>query len=315
MRARTVLLISQHFRSTGPYMRARTVFLISQYFPPTRGSTPCRDPAVQVNSRFRAIRFGANLRSRTQNRESRMTAIDPASTIFQVRRADDSTQHTQLSTVTSETFSSCIPWRRFRSYRGALHYSGNYWCATTAGSVEYESRLELANLIELDFEPQTSWVLAQPFLMAGVDGGRMRRHIPDYLVKLAGGGYRVIDVKPAVMLNHPKVHESLTWSRRVVEAAGWEYSILSEPDPRRHANIRFLSGYRRTFQFPPQETNAVEMSIDRPMTIRAATSRAAEVLCESRHARSIVFHLMWTGLLSTDLSQPLQGSSIVAGAL
>jgi hypothetical protein len=40
------------------------------------------------------------------------------------------------------------PWRTFRSYVGQRHYSGTYWSATERDQVIYESRLELASLLE-----------------------------------------------------------------------------------------------------------------------------------------------------------------------
>lgn len=243
-----------------------------------------------------------------------MTSKNISSTTLNVRRSDESVEVAQASTVSAMTFVSHIPWRRFRSYRGATHFSGNYWCATMAGPVEYESRLELANLIELDFDPRVHWVRAQPFLMSGIDGKRIRRHIPDYLVELAGGGYCVIDVKPTAMLDHPKVRESLGWSRTVIDAVGWEYRILSEPSPTRHANIRFLSGYRRDFQFRSSELAAVARVVDQPMTIRAAVAEASALVGGADYARSSVFHLLWTGRLSTDLERPLNDSAILTSA-
>ena len=40
-----------------------------------------------------------------------------------------------------------------RWHHGQRHYLGTYWCATTAGDVVYESRLELARPILADFDP------------------------------------------------------------------------------------------------------------------------------------------------------------------
>lgn len=235
-----------------------------------------------------------------------------ASVTFQVRQPDGAVEETDLSSVSLGTFVSAVPWRRFRPYRGQPHYSGSYWCATTSTPVGYESRLELGNLILEDFDSNTSWILSQPFLIVGTDGKRARRHVPDYLVELVGGGLRIIDVKPAALLEQPEVRESLAWSRKVIEAAGWDYHVVSEPDACLLTNVRFLSGYRRAFQFLPIETEAVRLAIDQPMTIRAAVARAGDVVADPDHARAIVFHLLWNGRLVADLSRSLQGDSIVA---
>lgn len=299
---------------SGQNATLRVNLFVSQYFLEARASLLFGFDARRRNLVLLRRANYRYLRSGIQNRGFRMTSKSIALATLHVRRADESVEVAQVSTVAEATFSSHKPWRRFRSYRGATHYSGNYWCATMAEPVEYESRLELANLIELDFDPHVQWVRAQPFLMSGVDGKRIRRHIPDYLVKFASGEYCVIDVKPAGLLDHPKVRESLTWSRTVIDAVGWEYRILSEPIPARHANIRFLSGYRRPFQFRGAELAAIASVVKQPMTIRAIVAEAAEMVGGAEYARSTLFHLLWTGRLNTDLELPLHDSSILTSA-
>lgn len=96
------------------------------------------------------------------------------------------------------------PWRTFRWYKGQQHYSGTYWAATERDHVIYESRLELARLLFADFAPDVRHVVAQPFLLKAVVEGRLRRHIPDYLL-LTDDGPVVVDVKPRHRLERPKV--------------------------------------------------------------------------------------------------------------
>lgn len=114
-----------------------------------------------------------------------------------------------------------FPWREFRWYKGQRHFSGSYWSATMGAPVGYESRLEYANLLLVDFDPQVRWILSQPFLLEGDDRGTARRHVPDFLIAQADKSVCVIDVKPVEKLSQPKVRDSLDWSRRVIEAHGW----------------------------------------------------------------------------------------------
>jgi hypothetical protein len=79
------------------------------------------------------------------------------------------------------------PVRDFRRYKGRRRYSGWYWAATTAGLVAYESRLELARILLADFDPTVTGIVAQPFQLAGRDGGRVRHHVPDLLLRHASG--------------------------------------------------------------------------------------------------------------------------------
>ena len=231
-----------------------------------------------------------------------------------IRQRDESVVIEQLSRLGLGMFDEAVPWRRFRSYRGQRHYSGSYWSTTMDSLVGYESRLELANLLGEDFDPSTIWMLSQPFLLEGRDASRKRRHVPDYLVERTGGRACVIDVKPAALLRVPKIAAALKWSAQMIEALGWDYVVLSEPEPVRLGNLRFLAGYRRAFQFVPVEVEAVRLAIGEPMTIGQACRAGAAQLPDPEYARGIVLHLLWTGQLSTDLSVPLSSTVIVEPA-
>jgi hypothetical protein len=110
--------------------------------------------------------------------------------------------------------------------------------------VIYESRLELARLLLIDFDPAVHRVLAQPFLLKTEVDRKARKHIPDYLL-LTALGPEVVDVKPRHRLTKPEVAFTFDWTRDLVEARGWKYTVWSEPEPARLENIRFLGGYRR----------------------------------------------------------------------
>ena len=78
--------------------------------------------------------------------------------------------------------------------------------------VIYESRLELARLLMADFEASVNHIVAQPFMMQTPIGGKMRRHVPDYLLRADGSPVVVdVDVKLAELLDHPAVAETFDW--------------------------------------------------------------------------------------------------------
>jgi hypothetical protein len=90
---------------------------------------------------------------------------------------------------------AAAPWRTFRWFTEQRHYSGTYWCATDQGHVIYESRLELVRLLFADFDRRVKHIVAQPFLLRTKVGGRLKRHVPDYLLWTDTGPV-VVDVKP-----------------------------------------------------------------------------------------------------------------------
>jgi hypothetical protein len=87
-----------------------------------------------------------------------------------------------LRQVIARQIAEAAPWRTTRSARGQVHYPGWYWSATTGSHVIYESRLELARLLLAVFDPDVTAIAAQPFLLRAQVSGRVRRHVPDFLL-------------------------------------------------------------------------------------------------------------------------------------
>lgn len=230
------------------------------------------------------------------------------------RRRDGRVGEADSRVVSMAGLRDAVMWRRFRWRRGQKHHPGWYWSVTTQAHVGYESRLELARLMLLDFDPAVVWVSSQPFLIEGRDGSRTRRHVPDYLVEHVDESVVVVDVKPAQMLARPEVAEALAWSQDVVEARGWGYRIETEPDATLLGNVAFLSGYRRGWQFPGDQVERALGRLSGPLPISHAQREAAAVTGDEDSGRAIVLHLLWRRLLVADLSRPLQSTTLVAAA-
>lgn len=203
------------------------------------------------------------------------------------------------------------PRRIFRWHRGQRHYSGRYWAATMGAFVGYESRLELAVLLLLDFDPEIVRISSQPFEVIADRGDRQGSHVPDYMVERRDGGLTVVDVKPAAKLNHRDVADALHWAEGVIQARGWAYSIASEPDPVLLSNVRFLAGYRRTSQFDEDDLHAARESTADARTLGDAMRRTARELVDGAYARSVVLHLLWCHAIRCDLARPLAADTIL----
>ena len=161
------------------------------------------------------------------------------------RGADGEFAETTLDRVVPAEVVAGLPVREFRWYKGRQHYSGWYWSATMNGHVVYESRLELARIMLADFDPAVAGLAAQPFQLAGPDGGRDRRHVPDLLLVAGDGAVTVVDVKAASRLRDPEVRAQFSWTRTVAASRGWGFEAWSGADGRLLDNVRFLAGYRR----------------------------------------------------------------------
>ncbi|MFL4905535.1 TnsA-like heteromeric transposase endonuclease subunit [Streptomyces sp. MMS24-I2-30] len=211
----------------------------------------------------------------------------------------------------ADLLQSACPWRTFRWHKGQKHYSGTYWSATMRDHVIYESRLELSRLLFADFDPAVRRIVAQPFLLKTVLEGKVRRHIPDYLL-LTEQVPVVVDVKPLHRLSKPEVALTFDWTRQAVELRGWRYEVWSEPPAVELENIRFLAGYRRDWLFSPEvleELRGVELD---GVSLRQA-ARCLPDRPESQ-VRSAIHHLLWTQSLVTDLNRPLGPSHVLRWA-
>jgi hypothetical protein len=227
-----------------------------------------------------------------------------------VRYDDGLTQEFALDRLRLADFRHSVPWRQVRSRHGQAHYSGSYASVTTGGFVVYESRLELARLLLADFDPQVEQIYAQPFRLAARAGGRVRHHVPDFLLVSAAGTARLVNVKPAARLQDPRVAEALAWPGVLAEGRGWEYEVWSGADAMVLENIRFLSGYRRPGVVPEADIErAWELVHDSEQLADAELRLAGS---RPRHeARPALLALLWAGRLTTDLTRPLSGESVL----
>jgi hypothetical protein len=98
-----------------------------------------------------------------------------------------STREVAFNRLRLRDFADSEPWRRVRSVHGMAHHSGDYASATTGGQVVYESRLELARLVLADFDPAVCDIFAQPCRLVARIDGKVRSHVPDFLLVVGRG--------------------------------------------------------------------------------------------------------------------------------
>lgn len=242
-----------------------------------------------------------------------MSRANPAGSVqLSVRLADRGLEEDlQWATIPLDLLRNAQPWRTFRWYKGQKHYSGTYWSATVGDHVIYESRLELGRLLFADFAPEVRHVVAQPFLIKAEVQGKLRRHIPDYLL-FTDDGPVIVDVKPQHRLERPQIAFTFGWTRRAVESRGWQYEVWSEPDPCELENVCFLAGYRRDWLFDPVLLESLR-SMDLAGRPLGEVFRLLPELPRPL-VKSAVLHLLWSGHVTTDLDRPLSAGNMLRAA-
>lgn len=226
------------------------------------------------------------------------------------RRADGVFVDTTLDVLPVDEVLAGSPVREFRSYRGRKHYSGWYFSTTTGGHVVYESRLELARILLADQDRDVVSIAAQPFLLEGADGGRVRRHVPDLLVEHADGRLSVIDVKAPWLMEDAKVVAQFAWTASVCAAHGFGFEAWSGCDPVLLENVRFLAGYRRPELIDVEVARLVLAGACRARTIREIEYGLGTPEYRGP-VRPAALHLLWTGALAADLSRVLDADTVV----
>jgi hypothetical protein len=205
-------------------------------------------------------------------------------------------------------FERCAPVRRFMSKKGQRHLSGLWWSATTGGHVGFESWLERDHAMVLDFDPAVVGIASQPFWLAWTDqAGKRVSHAPDFFARHADGSAVVIDCRP-VERRGPRDVAKFDATERACELVGWEYRLVGALDVILVGNLRWLGGYRHPRHRLPEVERLLREVFTAPMSLMAGAGLAGDPIA----VLPVLFHLLWRGELSADLSVPLYPDTVVS---
>ncbi|MFI9228495.1 TnsA-like heteromeric transposase endonuclease subunit [Streptomyces rimosus] len=216
-----------------------------------------------------------------------------------------------LAEVASVPLESGLPVRGFPSYRGQRHFPGLYWSATTGGHVGFESWLERDHVMLLDFAPEVTGMLSQPlWLFWENERGRTVSHAPDYFARFEDGRGLVVDCRPLDRIDERSA-AAFAATRTACTAVGWGYRVVGEVDPVRMTNVRWLAGYRHPRHGASAEMVGLLLAV---FSVPAPLVSQAALVGDPIAVLPVVFHLLWRGRLTADLSRPLTDTTLVARA-
>jgi hypothetical protein len=200
------------------------------------------------------------------------------------------------------------PVRSFRSYRGQRSFSGWWWLASSARHVGFESWLERDNVMVLDADPGVVAVVSQPFRLWWSDGvkPRPRRHVPDYFVRRVDGSVLVVDVRADDRIGEDDA--ALFAATEVAcGSVGWEYRRVGVVEPGLAANLRWLAGYRH----PRNRIEPVAAGLMETFATARSVFEGASMVGDPIAVLPTLFHMLWTGELTVDLTVRLDPRSVV----
>ncbi|MGC5015769.1 TnsA-like heteromeric transposase endonuclease subunit [Streptosporangium sp. DT93] len=207
----------------------------------------------------------------------------------------------------SARFENSPPVRTLPSRPGQSNFPGMWWSATTGEHVAFESWLKRDQLMMLDFSPTVTGFSCHPFWLLWSANGDVRRHTPDFFARLRDGTGVVIDLCPDD-LTAPQDTQTNAVIVAACASVGWIYRQVGVLDPVLAANMRWIAGYRH-----PRYDNEGH----RPRLLKAFATptpllHGVDAVGEHIAVLPALFHLIWTGALTTDLvSAPLSGHSLV----
>ena len=202
-------------------------------------------------------------------------------------------------------FGQVKPFREPPAYRGQRNFPGWWWSASTRSHVVYESWLERHHIIEADRDARVVAISGQPFELTWPQGKKQGGHVPDLFCRMLDGPAVVTDCRP-VSIADKDFRRKAAITAAACSRIGWDYRLAGEPDPVWAANLRWLAGYRH-----PRFADA---NIEEPLV---ALFTGAQPLSAARQAgdpirvRPVLFHLLWRGRLSADLTVPLGETTIL----
>jgi hypothetical protein len=212
-----------------------------------------------------------------------------------------------LGDAAAAPFERTAPVRPFPVYKGQRNFPGFYYAATMGAHVAFESWLERDTAMAMDFDGDIASFASQPFWLSWADTDRARSHAPDFFARTADGTGVVVDCRPADRIR-PRDAEAFAATERACREVGWQYRLVTERDPLWLANLRWLAGYRhpRCYRETLVATLLEVFATARPLI--EGTRRVGDPIA----VLPTVFHLLWTGLLHTDLTARLDTTSLVS---
>uniref|UniRef100_UPI003D8F6BD9 TnsA-like heteromeric transposase endonuclease subunit n=1 Tax=Gordonia sp. B7-2 TaxID=3420932 RepID=UPI003D8F6BD9 len=214
-----------------------------------------------------------------------------------------------LLDVDTSLIDGAPPIHKAVKYKGRKNYSGNAYVVTGNRSVPYESLLEMSRIMIADFDPAVTAINPQAFRLLRRDGDRVLARYPDLFLLRDGLPPLVVDITPESKIHKPDRIASFTWTAAVVRTEGWDYQMWCGADPMALGNLTLLMSARRPDVVDQRIVDELKSSA------RCGEMHEVESSITDRHplifVRPALLHLIWTNHFRFDMSEHLQGSTML----
>jgi hypothetical protein len=200
--------------------------------------------------------------------------------------------------------------RRVASIAGNLRYTVTSKADQT---VQCESFLERKLTLRFDRDPSIRSYTSQPERLTYVAAsGKSHTYVPDFMVWKTSGEIELHEVTLTSRSNDKHIQERASAARVICQERGWHYIVHTEvtlPQEAEEANLLALARYRPTaYANAEVERLAIKLlaSKSAPMLFRTLVTETTQTLpLQEATVVSALCHLLWHGILETDLCQTL----------
>jgi hypothetical protein len=173
--------------------------------------------------------------------------------------------------------------------------------------VAWESLLERDAIILFEFSPGVVAYQEQPSIEVYYEDTVPRRYFPDFALHLQDGSVAHVEVKPASKLRDAATKDRYSRIAQQYERQARQFRILTEEDIRaepRLSNLKLLAYHKRE----PQSHLQLDVLLG---SLRHEGSRTLENFAELLGGVEHVYHLLAAGLLTCDLTLPIQRDTTI----
>ena len=213
-------------------------------------------------------------------------------------------------TVTDADVSEWVPVRAVGGSKLSSNIRVKVWCAVNSAagqdcSHELESGLEHDLHRRLDRPAISRRIIPQPFRISLPTAGD---HTPD-LLQVCESGFTVWDCRPENDQDEAFLRKS-SETADAAAAVGWDYQIFAGMSVFERLNLIQLNGSRR----PREWTHKHEDTIRQAAASGTSMNQLFDLDDGSGEVKSTLWHMIWRGDLTIDLTTRITGGSRVVAS-
>ncbi|MFF9091341.1 TnsA-like heteromeric transposase endonuclease subunit [Streptomyces sp. NPDC014991] len=226
--------------------------------------------------------------------------LDPVGQAVQQRWAD---------AAMTVAFEDLPPVSAFPVVPGRRWGPGLWWSATTGRHVAAGSNAMRLQLMVLDRDRDVTGLAGRPVRLLWRDPrGQVRSWVPQLFARHADGTALLADCPGHAGAGGERARNAAEAVAQACAHIGWTYQRLAPLDDVLAANLKWLAGYRH-----PRNTGhpGLIAAVVEAFTRSRPLIEGAEAAGDPIAVLPVVFHALWHGQLTADLTTPLHERTLV----